>query len=131
MADDANEPNLFQLRGEDGTSITYSTTSMTGVPELSYEGPHGENAFSGDAIRTTDGELGREVSVTFREVPDAETTTLTLLVPPIRLEGDGAVPFETLAIFTTKPTSIAGPPPGSTYRYEVVPLSGEALFVLF
>jgi hypothetical protein len=128
---DDREPNLFELRGEDGTQITYSTTSIAGTPEFSYMGPKGENAFSGDDIQTADSVLGREVTVTLESIPDARTTTLTLLEPPIRLGEGGSETFETLAIVVTRLTSIAGPPQGSAYRYEAVPLSGEASFVQF
>ena len=124
------QANLYELRGG-ATQISYSTTSIDGTPKLGYEGPDGEShSFSGDEIATAHTELGLEVTVTLRAIPDAGTTAATVLIPPARLENNEAA-IDTVAIVTTKRTSIAGPPPGQNFTYEVVELSGSALFVLF
>jgi hypothetical protein len=121
-------PNNFLLFGEEGTEIVYSTATITGTAELSVQGGIAENVFEGDAIRTTETELGTEVTVTLFSAEDGDTTTLSLLLPPIRIDPDapGSTPFKTLAIVTTKRSSIAGPPPGAEFSYTVVPLSGKA-----
>jgi hypothetical protein len=126
------EPNLYELEGEGGgPQITYSTSSIKGEPEFSYQGLHGENVFSGNAIAVSETELGREVSVTLVAVADGDTITLTLLIPPIRMEGTAPVALETLAIETTRKSGFAGPPPGPEYSYEAIPLSGKASSVKF
>jgi hypothetical protein len=126
------EPNLYVLEGEGGgPQVTYSLSSIKGEPEFSYQGFHGENVFSGDAIAVSETELGREVTVTLVAVADGDTITFTVLIPPIRMEGNDPVPLETLAIETTKKSGFAGPPPGSEYSYEAIPLSGDARSVKF
>ena len=130
-ANEQVEPNLFELRGEDGSEITYSTTTVTGVPELSYQGPHGENVFSGESIATSDTELGSEVTVDVHPIRDGNTRILTVILPPIRMEDRGdPVSLKTFSVFTTKKSSIAGPPAGQDFSYEVTALTGEARFVV-
>jgi hypothetical protein len=129
--EERRQPNLYSLRGEEGTEIAYSLTSFTGEPQFSYQGGHGENVFTGDAIRASETELGREVTVTLVAIADGDTTTLTLLIPPIRMEGDAPVPLETVAIETTRKSGFGGPPTGPEYSYRSIALSGEASFVFF
>jgi hypothetical protein len=129
--DERLEPNLYALRGDEGTEISYALTSVRGEPQFSYQGYHGENVFTGDAIRLGETELGREVSVVLAAIADGDTTTLTVLIPPIRMEGDAPVPLETLAIETTRKSGFAGPPPGPEYSYKAIALSGQASFVFF
>ena len=124
------EANLFELRC-DGTSVTYSTTSIDGTPRLSYAGPDGEHSFSGSQITTLPTALGTEVTVTLETVPDLHTITLTVLIPAIRLPEDRQAPFGTLAIRTTNHTTIAGPPEGPAQTYEALVLHGVAKAVFF
>ena len=130
MATTTQEANLFELRCDD-TSVTYSTTSITGQPLLSYDGPEGQLSFSGDEIDSASTALGTEVTVTLDTVPDLHTITFTLLLPSFRLPDDDGSPFETVAIKTTHHTTIAGPPPGPGASYESVALHGVAKAVLF
>jgi hypothetical protein len=53
---------------------------------------------------------------------------LTLLIPPVRVGEEGAAPLETVAVLTTMLSPLTGPATGQDYRYEVLSLSGEALF---
>jgi hypothetical protein len=119
-------PNLFVLQGAGGgTQIAYSATTVTGEPELSYQGPHGENVFSGDAIRRAETALGTELTVELEAVPDLKSVTLTLVLP----HGLGRQRFSTFAVVTTNPTSVTGPQNGHPQTYEVIALEGEAQFV--
>lgn len=122
--------NLFELTCTD-TQITYSTTSIAGTPQFSYSGPKGDHSFSGDEIATRDSALGTEVTVTLETVPDLHTITLTVLIPPIRLPEDNEASFETIGIFTTNHTTIAGPPEGAGQTYEAITLDGVARSVSF
>ncbi len=100
MTQQDNQPNLFELSGY-GVQITYSTTSIDGQPRFDYQGPYGpqENlSFTGSEIRTQQSELGTLVSVTLLRTVDAGNTVLTLLLPYVRLAGQNAQSFETLAI---------------------------------
>jgi hypothetical protein len=122
--------NLFELSCPD-TQISYSTSSFAGPPQFSYSGPKGDHSFSGEEIATTDTALGTEVTVTLESVPDLQTITLTVLIPSFRLPEAGETSFETLAIFTTNHTTIAGPPEGPAQSYEAKTLDGTAKSVLF
>lgn len=123
-----SQPNLFELTEAGGrTQITYSASSFSGQPELSYQGPHGQNTFTGDAIERVETALGTELTVLLAAVPDLESVTLTLVLP--RHLGEQA--FSTFAVLTTSPTSIAGPQPGNPQTYELVRLEGEARAVEF
>ncbi len=122
MTQQDNQPNLFELSGH-GVQVTYSTTGIDGHP-------HHENlAFSGSEIRTQQSELGTLVSVTLIRTVDAGNTVLTLLLPSIRLTGETAQPFETLAIIT-KTFGIL-PHEGAQPTYHAVKLSGSAQRVFF
>ena len=130
MATTTRQANLFELACGD-TSITYSTSSFAGPPLFSYKGPEGELSFSGDEIDTRETALGTEVTVTLEAVPDLRTVTLTLLLPSFRLPADGDAEFDTLAITSTHPTTIAGPPEGPGQTYEAIELHGVAKAVDF
>mgnify|MGYP006992414237 CR=1 FL=1 len=125
------EANLFDLRGH-GTHVTYSTTSLAGRPTLTFE-QHGKSqSFHGEAIRVQETEIGRLVTVTLEAVPDLHVVTLSLLLPPVNVEGTEAS-VETESIRTTARTSIAGPRlvKGQVSSYESVKLHGTAKAVDF
>lgn len=129
---DALQPNLYELRGA-ATEISYQTTSQTGQPGLLYTGPGGgaQQSFTGQEIRTAETELGTEVTVKLSQIADGDTRTLTVLIPPVRLLEKRQAAVETVAIITTKKSTIAGAPEGADYAYEVVELTGVGLFVEF
>ena len=124
------QPTLWELAGEH-ISVTYSTTSISGQPNLTYFGPQGRFAYSTDEINATDTELGTEVTVTLPGFTDEDQTAFTVLLPPVRSDDHSPIAIETLGITTLKRSSIAGPPPGQDYSYTVTPLSGEATFAEF
>lgn len=130
------EPNSYELHGAD-TGITYSTSSFAGPPQLSYRGPGFsagqllERTFSGDEIRVQEHEIGRLVTVTRETAPDANTWTLTLLVPAYRLNGNES-PCSTLAIVTTHRGSIAPQMlSGQLQTFQALELPGTARRVVF
>ena len=130
MASDGS-PNLYQLSGEDGSEIFYSTTSISGQPELSYQGPLGENAFSGELIDRLDTALGTEVTVVMRREMDGDTTTLTLIVPPVDLGGEPSLQIDTFAVVTTQSGGFDGPAPGQLSSYASTRYVGPAKIVEF
>ncbi len=105
--------SIFELRGDDGVRITYWTLSDWGEI-LDYRDQQRNLRFSNLTISGKDGEIdvleskiGRMLNVDLnREEANAgaDLITLTLLLPPITLNGP-AHPFETLAIQTTYLTS--------------------------
>jgi hypothetical protein len=130
MATVTQTANLFELQCHD-TQVTYSTTSITGKPQLHYAGPEGNLNFSGDEITTLASALGTEVTVTLESVPDLHTITFTLLLASFKLDAGGESAFETIAIKTTTHTTIAGPPIGPAQTYETVALHGVAKSIDF
>jgi len=126
----ANQANFFQLSGG-GIQVTYSTTSLTGKPQLNFH--HGIQAknFSGDEIQTAETILGNLVTVFLVRTPDAGSTTFTLLVPAINLPASNSVHIATEGITTLHKFSIVGPHTGQREFYAVQPLRGTASFVVF
>ena len=64
------------------------------------------------------------------QADDKDTVNLTLLIPPVRVGEEGMAPVETVAVVTTMLSPLTGPPAGQDYRYEVVPLRGQALLAV-
>ncbi|MGH8886651.1 MAG: hypothetical protein ACRDYX_16045 [Egibacteraceae bacterium] len=127
------EANLFTFTGRNDTQITYSTTSITGEPRLSYHDATRDQSFSGDDIMVASSPLGTLVTVTLEMIPDLSTLTATLVLPGINLRNGEKVRFRTLAILTTNLTTIGGPQfvTGPLQTYEVVKLRGVAQHVEF
>ncbi len=77
------EANQFNVTGP--IVISYSTTSLTGVPQFSYKDAELDLSFSGDDITRKETPLGEIVTVTLENlVPvDGPLRTFTLLVPEI------------------------------------------------
>jgi len=125
------QPNLFELSGE-GVNITYSASGIDGRPQLSYAAGERSYVFRGEEIRVASTELGHQVSVTLEATPDLEATSLTLLVPPVNLDGSESR-VRTLAILTRHRTSIGGPclVQGQVAEYRPIELTGLARAVVF
>ena len=68
--------------------------------------------------------------MTLQADEDKDTVNLTLLIPPVRVGEEGMAPVETVAVVTTMLSPLTGPPTGQDYRYEVVPLRGQALYAV-
>jgi hypothetical protein len=127
------QANHFVLKEGIRLEITYDETSLDGQPQLTYrvfQGPP-TRTFRGDQIRTTESEIGTQVTVTLQAVADGDSSLLTLLLPTVNLEGTSEQICETFAIFTTVRGSIAGPNlvTGAVQSYNVVKLEGTAQFV--
>ena len=130
------QPNLFNLEGV-GVSVSYSTSSIAGVPRFTYrDGSHTVDR-SGDEIRTLGVEIagiGTLVTVDIEHVPDLRTVTFTLLLPTINLPQEAeASTFQTVGVLTTHHTTIGGPGliAGQVQTYQVLSLCGTAQHVVF
>ncbi len=130
MASGGLEPIIYELRGDGGTHVSYATINLQGRAQLLYVGPHGDLAYPDEEIDARDTELGREVTVTLQADEDKDTVNLTLLIPPVRVGEEGMAPVETVAVVTTMLSPLTGPPTGQDYRYEVVPLRGQAHYAV-
>lgn len=126
------EANLFNITGP--IVISYSASSIAGVPTFSYKDAERDLQFSGDEVARMDTPLGELVTVTLENVVDAVVRTFTLLVPKIRLSMGDQVDFDTLGIFTSDRSGAFVPPPGPTgvlQTYSLHQLRGVAQAVNF
>lgn len=126
------EANLFELEGG-GASVVYSTTSITGAPQFTYRDTDNSVSRSGDEIRVEETAMARLVTINLRQVPDAYSLWVTLLVPAVNVPQSGQAALQMLAVLTTDRTSIIGPAgvEGQLQSYEARALSGTARTVAF
>lgn len=128
-----HRPNLYEL-SSGNTRISFSTTSFSGAPQLTYSNGHTTLTFQGNDIRTEDGPVGMLVTVDLEYVPDLRTVSLTLVVPQVNLRGNAVeAPVNTIAILTTHRTSIGGPQliSGQVQTYRTLRSHGLARLVDF
>jgi hypothetical protein len=130
---EVQHPNHFELKGNH-RSITYSATSQTGEAQLIYKDQLRTLNFSGKEVRSLDTEIGTLITVVLDTIPDAETTTLTLLLPNVNLSsGNNSTHLQTEAILTTHRDNIGGPNlvQGQVETYKTLRLQGTASLVNF
>jgi hypothetical protein len=127
----AQPANQYELTGPN-LQVTYTLTSLTGDPLLSYQDSKRTLIFRGDDIRVVKTEIATQVTVTLDQVPDLQTVTFTLLIPAINLDENPTL-FKTKAITTVHRTSIGGPQlvKGQVQSYRVQALLGKARHVAF
>jgi hypothetical protein len=118
--------NQFTFAG-DRTRIGYET--QTPVPNqgplLNYQGPEGEQTFSGDEVTCVDSALGALLTVVLKPNADAGAVNLTVLLPKaFGVTPGNPVTFGTIAIKTTSRGFINTP--GAELTYDVLPLVGQA-----
>lgn len=120
------QPNQFQLEGYD-TEITYSTTSFTGVPQLTYSSRGQTLNFSGEQIQTEQTQLGQMITVNLSNNPQAigPVESLTLLIPTISLPLETKEsPIQTISIFSLRSPGIKKS--RQSQSYMTLCLSGTA-----
>jgi hypothetical protein len=120
------QPNQFLLGGYD-IKITYETTSIVGVPQLTYQDRSQTLNFRGDQIRTEQTQLGQMVTVNLSSNLQVigSVETLSLLIPAIGLSATTReAPMETIAIFSLRSPVVKIP--GQSQHYMTLCLSGTA-----
>jgi hypothetical protein len=125
------QPNRFQLEGYD-TVIDYSTTSVAGVPQLTYKTRSQTLSFRGEQIRAERTTLGQMVTVTLRGDPQAvgAVESLSLLIPTINLSAESKEsPIQTIAMLSLRSPQVKVP--GQSQSYMMLCLSGTASQVDF
>lgn len=100
----AQPPTHYELHG-DNLKISYSTTSFSGKPLLSYNDGNKIKNFSGEEIRTIGTEVGTLVTVTIRKTSNSGSTTFTVLIPKINIDSKD-IYFQTEGITTRHKLSI-------------------------
>jgi hypothetical protein len=118
--------NQFTFTG-DRTRISYET--HTPIPNqgplLQYQGPEGDETFTGDQVTCLDSALGTLLTVTLRPDAGVGAINITVLVPEaFGVTPDSPVTFGTIAIKTTGRGFINTP--GVELTYDVLPLVGQA-----
>jgi hypothetical protein len=123
-------PDLFQLTGSH-IHITYTTSSVDGKPTMTYQDPYQGIAFSEDEIRTVECDLGTVVSVTLRMTVDTGSTSLSVLIPRVRIAQGAIAAVHTECVTTMHRFSVVSSSMGQLDAYRVVPLHGTAQFAVF
>ena len=124
-------PDLFQLTGSH-IHITYTTSSIDGTPTMTYQDPYQGMSFSEDEIRTVECDVGTLVSVTLRMTVDTGSTSLSVLIPRVRIEQGTIAAIHTECVTTVHRFSVIPSfHPEQLDTYSVVPLHGTAQFVMF
>jgi hypothetical protein len=135
MNNDDLGANEFIFSG-DRTEITFLTEKPGPIQagssqggQLHYQGPEGDDVFSGDQITRLDSALGTLLTVTLQPNADAGAINITVLVPKaFGVMMDSPVTFGTIAVKTTGRGFISAPGVGLTY--DVLPLVGKANLVI-
>ena len=126
------QPNRFVMQSSDGKiKIDYETFTFVGQPALNLtQAPAPPRHFAGSQIRELATEVGTLVTVTTHISIDTGSTSFSVLIPAISLNGFGDhEAFATEAIITTHSGPISIPATGVHEKYQFVPLKGEASFV--
>jgi hypothetical protein len=124
-------PNLWTFSGR-GVDVTYSTTSVTGKPLLTYHDTNGPRQFEGDEeIARLDTALGTEVTVELATTTDRGSTAFTLILPYVNLAAGPQPAIHTIGVTSIRRTSIVGPAIGQATTYHVQKLHGTAAQVQF
>ena len=101
--------NLYECKGE-GVTVTYSTTSVTGQPSITFQWGKTVISRTGNEIQTQATVLGNLVTIAKPSLPEVFSDTLTLLAPDVNIsERLGSVDFTTRLFSTRTRTSLGGP----------------------
>jgi hypothetical protein len=122
------QANLFELQGYN-TQITYSTTSIIGVPQLTYVNQGQTLNFRGKDIRQEQTQIGQIVTVDLTDNPASEILeTLSLLIPIVNLTSKSLeTTIQTTAIFS----QVAKSTTAQVQTYMTLCLTGLAKQVAF
>jgi hypothetical protein len=124
----ANKPTMYELHGA-GIHVSYSTTSISGQPLLTYHDASQVKNFSGDQINIVPTEIGSLVTVVIHLTVDSGSTTFSLLIPNVTLPPSNVANITAEGITTMQKFSIP-PPVGQTQFYTIHTLQGTASFVV-
>jgi hypothetical protein len=103
--------------------------TQDGKPHFTYKDAEYDRSYIGDEIRIQQSEFGSLVTVTLRYLPDADSTTVTLIVPRVWVR-DLSESVETLAIKCFNIMTML-PPRGAAQSYEAILLKGSVKSTIF
>lgn len=126
------QPNLFELQGYD-TQITYSSTSITGVPQFSYLRGEISRTFSGEEIQLAENQFGQSVTVLLQNgAADEPIESLTVLLPVVQLSPESRqLSIQTIGILSRRAVFVNPTTPGQLQSYDTLNLFGTAQLVNF
>jgi hypothetical protein len=123
------QANLFELASR-SIQVTFSSTSITGRPLLSYRDHYLQLNFEGEEIDIRDTQIGQLITVTLETIPDLRTVTFTLISPLVNvMRQSGGIRVSVPGIRTITHTPLV-PGPGAEKNYVIVKLEGTAQFVV-
>lgn len=124
------EANLFNITGP--IIVSYSRSSFSGAPLLSYTDAEHSLNFSDDEITRVNVAVGELVTVTLDVIVDAFVRTFTILVPRVQLGMGEEVEFDAVGVETVD-RSVAFVPvlEGVLQTYRLHDLHGVAQLVDF
>jgi len=137
---DLEQANLFELAYHSpvppwppqSIQLTYSSTSFTGQPQLSYRDHNLQLNFVGEEIYILDTKIGQLITVTLETIADLRIVTFSLILPLVNVMRQSAgIRVSVPGIRTITHTTIAGPGLGAEKTYAIVTLEGTAQFVDF
>jgi len=124
-------PNLYHLSGQH-IHVTYSMSSVSGQPLLTYQDTHQSKSFHGDEIRAVECDLGTLVSITLRMTIDMGSTSFSMFMPRMRIVEGTHAALHTYGVTTLHRFSIAPQLNlGQLDTYHIMALHGTAQFVIF
>jgi hypothetical protein len=123
------QANLFELASR-SIQVTFSSTSITGRPLLSYRDHYLQLNFEGEEIDIRDTQIGQLITVTLETIPDLRTVTFTLILPLVNvMRQSGGIRVSVPGIRTITHTPLV-PGPGAEKNYAIENLEGTAQFVV-
>jgi hypothetical protein len=125
------EPTQYILQGYD-IQITYSSSSITGRPQFTYNSLTENRTFSGSEITREETGLGVTISVLLKNnQADEGFEGVSLLLPAVQLTSETRqVSIQTLAILNRRIVFVA-PGARQLQNYNPILLAGTAEFVQF
>jgi hypothetical protein len=120
------QANVFELEGYN-TRISYASTSITGVPELTYVSRGVTLKFRGDQIRSEKTTIGQLLSVPLSGSSPAigPVEALTLVLPAVTVPADTRQSsIQTMAVLSTR--VVPGKLPNQAQEYLPLCLAGTA-----
>jgi hypothetical protein len=127
IPDGAIEPDVLDLKG-DGAELRFRSGGSSSDLEFSFRDDTYDARFSGSDVRVSQAEVGRLVTVSLSDNPDAPVVRLTLLVPRVRFEREDEVAVETVAVVSEdREHAFTNPrPSGQVLTFRALTLSGTA-----
>ncbi|MFE7189514.1 hypothetical protein [Kitasatospora sp. NPDC057541] len=122
------EPDYYQFHSSHGhhapIHVVWMPLGAGGLSSFEYADPTRSHVFRGDEVSVVESALGRVVSVTIETSIDRGSTSFSLLVPSVNLNGHSAT-VSTIGITTVHRIGI-GPMTGQLDVYSETPLIGTA-----